>query len=335
LEVLSRLRQWSEIQKVKPADESPDVAGGRDAELLLKQLVGSSFQFKNAHLLADRRIPSKRQGRRREIDLIVCTPQLIHLIEIKSWSGQLTVRNGMWRQTRRGGEVIDHGNLIQENRLKRAAVVEYLKERGIALDELFVQQHIVPKVIFTNPTLELDPAIESCPEVISRRELDGYLGQKKKERLAERMFSSLIELCLDSESKLGDTLSQGNLGGIPPGLYERIVACLSETETWDQLQFYGTKVVTGDLVSLKVGQKTYRKSELVAMSGHLPIRLGWTRGWFWGLLKAVTGLSSLGSLYIGEARLRLSPADTVMFHAAGERKPTSRRLVEFKQIVLG
>jgi len=172
LEIVSRLRQWLAIQKVKPAEESPDVAGGRDAELLLKQLAGSSFPFKNAHLLAGRRIPSKRRGRRREIDLIVCTPQLIHLIEIKNWSGQLTVRDGLWLQTRRGGEVVDHGNLIQENRLKRAAVVEYLKERGIALDQLFVQEHIVPKVILTNPRLELDPAIESRPEVISRQELD-------------------------------------------------------------------------------------------------------------------------------------------------------------------
>ena len=46
------------------------------------------------------------------------------------------------------------------------------------------------------------------------------------------------------------------------GQYEKIVACLSETETWDQLHFYGTNVVTGDVVSLRVGPKTYRKPEL-------------------------------------------------------------------------
>jgi len=335
MEILNRLRQWSEIQKVRRADESPDVAGGRDAELLLRQLVGSSFRFKDAHLLAGRRIPSKRQGRRREIDLIVCTPQLIHLIEIKNWSGQLAVRNGVWLQTRRGGEVVDHGNVIQENRLKRSAVVEYLKDRGVVLAELFLQEHIVPKVVFTNPGLELDPAIESRPEVISRRELDLYLGRQRQKGLAERMFSSLAEFCLDSEASLGGALPQGQLERIPSGQYERIVVCLSETETWDQLQFYGTKVVTGDLVSLKVGRKTYRKLELVGMSGRLPIRLAWTRGRFWGLLKAVTGMGSLGSLYLGKSSMEVSPADTVMFHAAGDREPTSRRLVELKQIVLG
>src|SRR4051794_19448902 len=101
--MIERLRDWSEIRKVVPREESAAVTGGREGELLLGQLVGSSFPFKDARLLAGRRIPSKRQGRRREIDLIVCTPRMIHLIEVKNWSGRLTVRDGVWRQTRRGG----------------------------------------------------------------------------------------------------------------------------------------------------------------------------------------------------------------------------------------
>lgn len=333
--LIDRLRQWSEIQKVRAADEPPGVAGGRDGELLLRQLVGSSFRFKDAHLLAGRRIPSDRQGRRREIDLIVCTPQMIHLIEVKNWSGRLTVRDGVWRQTRRGGEVIDHGDLIRENRLKWDAVAEYLHDRGLILDEPFVLEHIVPKVIFTNPNLELDPEVEARPDVISRRELDGYLGRQRQKGLAERMYSSLIEFCLDSESKLGKALSQGHHGRIPSGQYEKIVSCLSETETWDQLHFYGTQVVTGDVVGLRIGSKTYRKPELVEMSGRLPIRFRWTRSRFWGLVKAVTGLGSLGSVYLGKSRFDVSTADTVMFHAVGEVESRPRRLVELDQIVLG
>ncbi len=333
--LIDRLRQWSEIQKVRPADEPPDVAGGRDGELLLRELVGSSFRSRDAHLFAGRRIPSKRQGRRREIDLIICTPQMIHLIEVKNWSGQLTVKDNVWRQARRGGEVVDHGDLIRENLLKRDAVVEYLHDRGLDLDEHFVRDHIDPKVIFTNPNLELDQEVEARTDVISRRELDGYLRRQKQKGLAERMFSSLIEFCLDSESKLGKALSQGHHGRIPSGQYEKIVACLSETETWDQLHFYGTQVVTGDVVGLRIGPKTYRKPELVEMSSQLPIRFPWTRGRFWGFLKAVTGLGSLGSVYIGKSRFKVSTADTVMFHAVGDVESKPRRLVELGQIVLG
>jgi hypothetical protein len=333
--IVSRLRQWSEIQKVRPAIESDAVEGGLDGELLLKELVGASYQFKDAYLLSGRRIPSKRQGRRREIDLIVCTPRLIHLIEVKNWSGQLSVHDGVWRQTRRGGDVVEHGDLIRENLLRRDAVAEYLHDRGLVLDERFVRDHIVPKVIFTNPRLELDPATEARPDVISRRELDEYLGRQGRKGLAERMFSSLIEFCLDSESKLGGALSQGHHGRIPPREYEKIVAWLSEVGTWDQLRFYGTKVVSGDLVSLRVGPRTYRKLELVEVSGHLPIRLVWTRGRIVGLLKAITGLGSLGRLYLGRDRLGVTPGDTVTFHAVGDREPSSRKLVELDRIMLG
>ena len=69
--------------------EAADVSGGRDAEIFLQQLIGSSYAFKDGHVLTGRRIPSKRQGSRREIDLIVCTPRMIHLIEVKNWSGKL------------------------------------------------------------------------------------------------------------------------------------------------------------------------------------------------------------------------------------------------------
>jgi len=257
------------------------------------------------------------------------------LIEVKNWSGQLSVHNGVWRQTRRGGDVVEHGDLIRENLLKRDAVVEYMHDRGLDLDGLFVDEHIVPKVIFTNPRLELDPATEARPDVISRRELDEYLGRQGRKGLAERVFSSLIEFCLDSESKHGGARSQGHHGRIPSRQYETIVACLSETETWDQLGFYGTKVVTGDVVLLRVGPKTFKKPELVETAGNLPIRLKWSRGRIVGLLKAITGIGSLGSLYIGRNRLGVSPGDTVTFHAVGDREPISRKLVELDRIVLG
>lgn len=335
LGLIDRLRQWSKIQTIRPADEPPDVAGGRDGEILLKQLVGSSFRFKDAHLLTGRRIPSKQQGRRREIDLIVCTPTMIHLIEVKNWSGQLSVHNGVWRQTRRGGDVVDHGDLIRENLLRRDAVAEYLSDTGIVLDRRFVEEHIVPKIILTNPKLELDREVEDRPDVISRRELDGYLGRQSQTGLAERMFSSLINFCLDSGLKLGGAKSQNPLGRIPADQYEKIVACLSEAETWDQLHFFGTKVVTGDVASLRVGHKTYRKPELIELSRNLPIRLRWTRGRFWGLLKALTGLGSLGTLYLGKTRIKVSTADTVVFHAVGNREPAAFELAEVDRILLG
>ena len=214
--IVGRLGDWFRIIKVRPSEESASIAGGREGELQLREMIGASFAFKDAHLLGGRRIRSKRQGRRREIDLIVCTPRMIHLIEVKNWSGQLAVRDGHWRQTRRGGDVVEHGDLVATNLLKRDAVVEYLRERGVTLDEPSLRGHIAPKVIFMNPNLVLEPAIEGLPEVISRRELDAYLGSRPEGKWTERLFASLVEYLLNSESKPAATSSRRPRVGFPP-----------------------------------------------------------------------------------------------------------------------
>ncbi len=253
--IIKRLRQWTEIQKVVPTLEAPDVTGGRDAEYVLKQLIGSSFAFKDGHVFAGRRIPSKRQGRRREIDLIVCSPTMIHLIEVKNWSGSLNVRNRRWSQSRRSGDVVDHGNLLETNLLKQDAVAEYLHDQGIAIDDKFIRDHVATEIIFMNPRLELDPAIEDLPEIITRRELDHFLGRQPKRGHAEWLFSSLIRALPRPPNRGNGTT--GSL--VPPAQpisaakYNQITTCLAETETWDQLHLFGTKVLAGDLVRLQLG----------------------------------------------------------------------------------
>lgn len=333
--IINRLAQWSEIQKVRPIAEAPDVAAGRDGELALRGLVGASYRLGDASVFAGRRVPSRRQGRRREIDLIVCTPRVIHLIEAKNWSGRLEVMGDAWRQTRRNGDVIGHGDLLADQRLKCDALLEYLNDRGLGLDDRFVRDHIAPKVIFTNPRLELDPSVEALPEVISRRELGEYLGRQRSPGLAERMAASLIDFCLDREARAAGGNGRSAPGPIPRDRYGRILEALAEVGTWDRLEFHGTRVVAGDIISLRIGARTYWRPELLELSNGVPIRLRWARGRTWGLLKALTGLGPLGSLHLGSSRIAVVPADTVTFHAVGEKEPVARRLVALDRIVLG
>ncbi|MGP0063212.1 MAG: NERD domain-containing protein, partial [Isosphaeraceae bacterium] len=167
------------------------------------------------------------------------------------------------------------------------------------------------------------------------RELDDYLGQHRQQGVTERMFSSLIALCRDRESRPGGTSSGADSVEIPPDQYRQIVALLSQAATWDRLQLHGSRVVMGDVVALEIGAKSYRRRNLVDRSGDLPLRLEWTRRRVWGLLKAVLGHGSLGSLYLNQTRLELSSADTVVFHAVGEPEPGSHKLVEVDRIILG
>jgi len=333
--MINRLGQWSEIRKVRPIVESPAAAAGWDGELALRELVGTSHRLGDASVFAGRRIPSRRQGRRREIDLIVCTPRVIHLIEAKNWSGRLEVVDGSWRQTRRNGEVVGHGDLLADQRLRRDAMIEYLNDRGLGLDDRFVRDHTAPKVIFTNPRLELDPSIEALPEVISRRELDEYLGWQRSPGLAERMAASLIASCLGREARAAGGNSHPAPGPIPRDRYGRILEALAEVGTWDRMEFHGTRVVAGDVISLRVGARTYWRPELLELSNRVPIHLRWARGRAWGLFKALTGLGPLGSVHLGSSRIEVAPADTVTFHAVGDTQPSARRLVELDRIVLG
>ena len=347
MEIVNRLRRWSEIRDVRPAPEAPDAAGGRDGERLLERLVGEALPFKDVHVLAGRRIPSARQGRRREIDLIVCTPRAIHLIEVKNWSGRLDLAGNSWRQTRRGGDVVDHGDLLATNLQKRDAVVDYLRDRGEDLDARFASEHVVPKVVFMNPSLEVAPSIASRPEVVTRRALDAFLASARPEQgFVSRLVARLVPNPYAQGRDLRQHLllarlsaffgpSWGRDGRIPRDRYARIVALLSATETWDRLHVYGGRVVSGDVVGLKVGPKTYRRADLAGLTAGRPIRLGWTRRPLWGLLKALTGLGPLGRIDLGPSRLPLSPSDTVTFHAVGAESAAPVKLVEIDRIVLG
>lgn len=333
--VAQRFQQWRQISQIDPVEEAPSVAGGREAEVLLGELAESFFRSKDAYLLAGRRIPSKRFGRRREIDLIVCTPQMIHIIEVKNWAGQLSAQDGVWRQTRRSGDILEHENPIEKNLVKRDVTVEYLRQCGIKLDKRFVRTHFVSKIVFMNRDLQLDPSVEEHPDVISRHKLDEYLGRQKRKTWAERLFSSFVECCLDSEKKLGEKAAESVTGRIPTPLYNRIVACLSQTGTWDHLHLYGTKILAGDLVAVRVDNKVYRRAELLRMTGGKPIRLKWTRGRIGGVLKALTGIGSLGTMHAGDQRLSVAPEDAVEFHQVGTKETAERRLADVDEIVLG
>jgi hypothetical protein len=147
------------------------------------------------------------------------------------------------------------------------------------------------------------------------------------------MAEALIASCRGREDRLAGGRTPPE--PIPRDRYGRIVEALAELGTWDRLEFHGGRVVAGDLVSLRVGARDYRRPELWDRSGRGPIRVRWTRNRAWGMLQAVAGLGTLGSLRLGNARIPLSADDTVLFHEVGDREPTPRRLVELDRIVLG
>ena len=137
---------------------------------------------------------------RREIDLIVLTPRMISLIEVKSWSGELFDRGAVWVQVRRGGGELHHPNLIEDNLEKRAAFLDYLRQHGLGQERDFAERYVSQKIVFTNPNLTVSPSIRAHPDVITRDKLAGFLDRQPAAGFAQRVFCSVIEFCLGAET---------------------------------------------------------------------------------------------------------------------------------------
>ena len=329
--IVERYKLWTAIRDAPMTAEAPGVAAGREAEVALLEQIGESFRFEGAEVFAGRRIPSRKQDRRREIDLIVCEPRRIHLIEVKNWSGRLELRGRDWIQERRGGGTVNHRDLLAETLLKRDATRDFLDERGLKIDDDFAIRYLFPVIMFMNPNLEMDPRIEAMPEVFSRRELDEHLGVQPRKSGAERLIASMIDYCFARSRKHADDVLPPPL---EPKLYEKIIKRLSETATWDQLRLQGSKTITGDLVSLRLGNRTVWRAEVVDGAKSRSLILNWTRNPILGWLKVLTGLGSLGSIRIGKRWIKIQREDFVVFHDVGERESTRRKLVGVERLVV-
>jgi Holliday junction resolvase-like predicted endonuclease len=322
--LMDRLHTWLAARRELPVAEDPAVQFGREAELVLRDLVTTHFNHKGAHLFAGRRVPCPARKMRREIDLIVLTPRMISLIEVKSWSGELIDRGATWVQVRRDGSELHHANLIEDNLEKRAAFLDYLRQQGLAKERDFTR-YVSQKIVFMNPNLAIGPSIRSHPDVVTRDKLAGFLDRQPSAGLAQRVFRSVIEFCLGAESAQSVT---GSIGGEQ---FAALVQCVADIRTWDRLRLHGGKVLTGDLLQLHVGGRHQPREEIARGS----MRVAWSRG-KWGLFKALTGLGSVGRLSITGSETRaLSARDGVTFHAVGDAAQATVPLTRIEEIVMG
>jgi hypothetical protein len=323
---MERLRTWWTARRERPILEDPAVQYGRDAELFLHELVTTHFNHKGAYLFTGRRVPCPRRRMRREIDLIVLTTKMISLIEVKSWSGELIDRGKIWVQVRRGGDELQHPNLIEDNLEKRNAFLDYLRQHGLGTERDFAARHVCQKIVFTNPNLTVGPSIRAHPDVITRDKLAAFLDQQQSAGFAQRVFCSVIEFCLGADT------AQSVTGSIGKEQFAALVKCVGEIRTWDRLRLFGGKVLTGDLYELQIGGRQLPRDELGPTAS---IRVNWSRG-KWGLFKALTGLGAVGRLRLPlSGRQALTALDGLTFHAVGDASPTALPLTRIEEIVLG
>jgi len=309
---LKRLREWYQLGNIQVVPEDPAVAAGRQAEQFLLDLAGSKVRHKNADCFLGKRFPSKEHGRRFEIDLVVLTPNRIHLFEVKNWSGELKSDGRQWIQIRRNGDAVSGPNLVDYNQTKINVVMSLLRGQGISIDRSYFSN----RVIFMNPRLRIDPAIAAHPHVITREQLENYLAAQRSNSLAERIVHSIIEACLDAET--GKAINNRLFHAMPSHDYQKIQSILANVRTWDKVGLHGGRILTGDVLKLTAAEQTFHIEDFAPGT---TIRLAWTRNRLWGLIKVLATSLPLGRIRCPGGKSPLRVSDRIKFHPAGEEKP--------------
>jgi len=322
-----RLNIWRKISKTAPQSELDEVTAGRNAEKSLQTMFDAKLFFKKSCIFHSKRVPYRKGNRqgRYEIDLIVLTQKQICAIEIKNWSGSVRTDGSHWIQTRRDGSEIIHDDPIEKNRKKLEVLCKYLEERGCRLPKAKVS-----KVIQWNSKLKVDSKISNNSDLVLHFQLEKFLKSQKGSSFGETILHSVLSLCLDQETS--EIALDGFFGAIPEEDYSKCLSIIDALHNFDQIEMFGGRVVSGDLLKLNLGGnslqlKSLKKGQKVDI---LCIR---TRLILFFI--ALWGKRSLFNLSDPFADVTVHPKDYILFHPAGEPKTKQIQLVELNNFKRG
>ena len=323
-----RLDTWRQIVSARQEPELDEVVAGRDAEQALRSMVTNHLTWKTASIFHSKRVP--RDGRspgrgRYEIDLIVVSPKQISAIEIKNWSGRLRIDGERWIQERRNGGEVSHENPLSKNNEKLDCLCALLESQNIR-----VPTARVCRVIFWNKNLYVPLEVAKRDEIVMNHELERFLGNQKATGFAERFLISVLELCLDQEASM--IAADGFFKAVPSRDYAAAVQAITSLETFDKLELLGGRVLSGDLLELRVGQN---RQPLKSISSGSEVKVLCKRNKIVLFFSALLGSSPLISLSQPFSTFAVSPTDKVLFHQAGEPKPEEIEIGRVVRMVRG
>lgn len=324
----SRLEIWREIVSTKPEPELNEVVAGRDAELALRSMVSNHLILKSASIYHSKRVPTDSRSPSRgryEVDLIVLSHKQISAIEIKNWSGSVRISNSSWIQERLNGEEVIHDDPLQKNQKKLDSLCAYLEAKNIC-----VPKARISRVILWNRNVRIPSTVARRDEIVMHHELERFLSHQKASGFGERFLMSVLELCLEREAS--QIAVEGFFEAIPARDYDAATNAVSRLETFDKLELYGGKVLSGDLRELRTSGESISLKDL--RSGEI-VRVECIRRKLISFIAAVFGSGPMIWLSEPYRSVSVSPRDRVLFHAAGQEKPEEFELSRIVRLVRG
>eukprot|EP00966_Prymnesium_polylepis_P223115 5161496-Prymnesium_polylepis.1 len=135
------------------------------------------------------RVPAGRG--RREIDHVILNPHGLHVLEVKHWSGSVSLQpDGGWVQTRLNGSTVNHGDVLATHDAKVSALLAYLRGQGVELPAAAVHR----RVLLTNESCTLPPELAAAG-VLGCAGVSSYLrtfGESVLTNLAGRLLPTSL-----------------------------------------------------------------------------------------------------------------------------------------------
>lgn len=176
------------------------------------------------------RVPARDLRGRVEIDVVAVNSGGVHVIEVKHWTGLVTLSQttGGWRQQRRDGSVVDHPNVLAELSTKADSLLAMLHARGCALPPGALSSWVV----MTNPRCTLPPELSGRADVVACDGLAAFL-RGFEQSVASNLASRVLPAMLTGVRLAGPEL-------------RLVCERLDDLGTWDTLHLNGGRVLVGD-----------------------------------------------------------------------------------------
>lgn len=298
---------------------TPDarVQAGRQAEEEALRTLTRDLAEANHRIFRGVRLPSPDGLRRYELDFVIVSPRDAIVVELKNWSGEVRERGRVVEQVRRGGEVVDHGDVLGELAQKVAALGAHHRKSHRKTPP------IRGLLVFHNPNATVEPKLLGREEVVGFAELRAQLGGAPGE--PEGALVGLLRWLGLSHV----TAEQ------PTEAVEALCASLSALGTWDTLELHGGRVLSGDVLGGGDADLIVNDLRLTDRERFAAVEVRASRS----LLRALFAEPDCELTFVGRDGRRLggkAPAKVaVKFHEVGQRAPTLWPLGQLTRIVYG
>ncbi|KAJ0060525.1 hypothetical protein NL108_015010 [Boleophthalmus pectinirostris] len=190
--------------------------------------------LKKEDVFCNLRVPEKDQFSKDDIGVVLLTGHGIFCIDVKTWSGKVSVQNSKWQIQVREEETNFTNTRIEQTedpvraiKKKTQSLVAHLRRSGVSVrDRLFF-----PRVLFLSSDLDLDQTLQNQTEILVQTRVQDFLCSFREG------YVGWISDAL-TPSWISGHLSYSQLGSVR--------SVLSRVGTWDLLKLQSGEELRGD-----------------------------------------------------------------------------------------